>query len=196
MDIGARNEILRIFGSMYTEGRETVKQDVRNVTESMARWRGPDPQGIITISSLIIHLAGYENMLRSALLGEDIVAMTARPQWRARFGPGFPREMRAVGVEMEPPVDRAFKECLALLRCETQKTTDLIAAFDSHDIDLDASTPFYEDGREFQADRMTMRLNSSLLFDKAMHDRYHRGHITQIKYTYGVLVSADRARAS
>lgn len=187
--------IVSVFESLYREGRATVEKDVEGMTDALCRWRGIDPNGVVTIGSLLIHLAGYENMLRNALLGVDLHVMTSATEWRGRYACGFPREFPAAGFPVGPPVDKTFTECLAVLQEETAMTFAFIADFDKHDIDLDATTMFYRDGREFQEAHLIPHLNSDLLYYKAMHDRYHRGHITQIKYTYRAMVAKGMIEA-
>jgi uncharacterized damage-inducible protein DinB len=173
---------MKLLSTLYKEGRQTLEKDLQGLDVEALDWRGLDPAGVVTIGSHIVHIAGFDNLVRSALLGKDLAAVIQQPEWQTRYNPGFPRELSVAS-----PTGNPLEYYLDVLRVETEETLRVITAVGSSAIDLDATTLFYEDGKEFQQTGLRPHNNLELLFYIPMHDRYHRGQITHQKYDYGVV---------
>jgi hypothetical protein len=181
MSTGEISTEMQLLGTLYQEGRQTLVQDLQGLDVEALDWRGIDPEGVVTVGSQIIHIAGFDNMVRSALLGEDLPKTVRQTDWLERFGSGFPREL---GVD--PPQGNPLDYYLDILHAETRQTLRVISCIGDAAIHMDGSTDFYEDGMEFRAAGLRSHSNRELSFYIPMHDRYHRGQITHQKYDYAV----------
>lgn len=170
-----------LFLSIYSEGRETLERSVRGLNVEALDWGGISPTGVVTIGSQLMHIAGFDSMVRSALLGEDLTEFVENAEWRKRYGAGFPREL-----SVDPPQERPLEYYLDLLYEETKTTKQTVTSLGEFAVDLDGTTIFYQDGKEFQASGLRPHNNRELLFYIPMHDRYHRGQITQQKYNFEI----------
>jgi uncharacterized damage-inducible protein DinB len=170
---------VNLLKTLYQEGRQVLEKDLQGLGIDALDWRGVDPNGVVNIASQILHIAGFDNLVRSALAGEDLSEVIQRPAWQERFNSGFPREL-----SVAPPSDKPLEYYLDILRDETDKTLSVI---ESLSIDLNGTTIFYEDGKEFKPEGLQPHNNRELFFYIPMHDRYHRGQITHQKYDYRVM---------
>jgi uncharacterized damage-inducible protein DinB len=173
---------MKLLSTLYQEGRQTLEKDLQGLDVEALDWRGLDPEGVVTLGSQIIHIAGFDNLVRSALLGKDLTEVVRQPAWQERYSPGFPREL-----SVAPPAGKSLEYYLGILRAETEETVRVINAVDNLAIDLNGTTIFYEDGKEFQQIGLRPHNNRELFFYIPMHDRYHRGQITHQKYDYRVI---------
>lgn len=171
-----------LIADLYLEGRELIGKDLAGVGANVASWPGPDSAKGISIRALVVHLAGFDNLVRAALGGEDAGALVRDRAWQAEFGSGFPRELRTldpgIAVPEPPPLDGA----VALLGAQTAAT---LAVLDSG-IDLAAARAFPDDDDLFTTGRAQPVQAARLALWVPMHDRYHRGHITHTKYDYRI----------
>jgi hypothetical protein len=168
-------EVERLI-ELYTEGRASIERDTSGLTVDALDWAGPDPRGVVTIGSQLVHMAGFDNLVRSALVGVDIAVLAQSDAWIQKFGPGFPRELK-----LKPPLGNPLEDYLGILREETGLTLSVIR---SGEIDWAGTTRFYLDGLEFQPDGLRPHNNAILLHYVPMHDRYHRGQVSQQRYFY------------
>lgn len=168
----------KLLKTLYLEGRQVLEKDISGIDVDKLDWVGLDNKGVVNIASQIVHIAGFDNLVRSALTGADLSEFVKQPDWLERFSYGFPREL---GVA--PPTGKPLEFYMDILRAETEATTRVIEAMA---VDLNGSTIFYEDGKEFKPEGLRPHNNLELFFYIPMHDRYHRGQITMTKYVYMV----------
>lgn len=173
---------------LYLEGRQTLYKDTRELTVSQLDWPGIDPSNCVTAGSMLLHIAGFDNLVRSALEGCDLTSMIAGEDWKLRFEAGFPREL---GIE--PPKGNPIDYYLNLLDEETKATQEVLLNFGDILRLRTEWTDFYIDGRELQPDGFEPYRTRQLPLHVLMHDRYHRGQITQNKYVMRCLTNATRS---
>lgn len=173
------NKELDLFRSLYIKGRKILTKDLQGLSTEALDWRGLNPDSVITIGSNIIHIVGFNHLVRMALQGQDLQELTRNTEWLSHFSSGFPRELAT-----SPPNGKPLSFYLKLMDQENKATLDFLdnAAFDMH-----GETLFYKDGKEFQEDALIPHNSLELLFYMATHSRYHHGQITQQKYNFNTI---------
>lgn len=163
--------------ALYIEGREGVHKAIHDTPQETLDWRGPNGRSQITIASQLVHIAGFDSMVREAVLGNNVDEVVHDPAWLETYGSGFPREL---GVE--PPEGRSAQELLSALDEETQLTIAAMRKLVGEDVDPYGVVDFYEDGREFQREALVAHQIGMLVLYVPAHDRYHRGQMAQMRY--------------
>ncbi len=164
---------------LYLEGRQLVVSAFSDTTQEALEWRGPNGESRLTIASQLLHLAGFDSMVRAAITGSDVHSLVSSPAWQKEFGAGFPRELG-----LDPPHDRQVGDLLAVLDEETEKTLESIQALDKKDVKSRDSVYFYLDGEEFKQEALVPYKLGMLILNLSVHDRYHRGQMAQMRYYF------------
>ncbi|GAA3754584.1 DinB family protein [Salinactinospora qingdaonensis] len=178
-------DFAKLLRSLYCEGRDLIAKALADVDDDVASWPGLDPSGKISIRTLVVHIAGFDNLVQAALVGGNAATLVRDSAWQTRFGSGFPRELRvldpAIVVPDTPPLDNG----MAIL---AEQTEAMLALLDS-ELDLNAELAFPNDEDLFTTGKPQPVSAARLTLWVPMHDRYHRGHITHLKYDYRCLHS-------
>lgn len=175
---------IELFLRTYAIGREAIDRACRDMTDDAIHWRGPKGQSVVTVGSLLYHLAGWDALVRSTLQTGSLQTALADGSIVSKYAQGFPREL-----SVPPPQIGSAESLLDMLRLETVRTIAFLERIKSNGdfSQLEGKVDFFEDGKEFQDMPLVSEFKIDLLFYTAFHDRYHRGHLSQIGYFYHAL---------
>src|SRR5580704_8327904 len=100
---------IKLLKTLYQEGRQVLEKDLQGLDLDALDWLGLDDHGVVNIASQIVHIAGFDNLVRSALIGEDLTELVKRPEWQEKYNCGFPRELNVA-----PPKGKKLEYYLGL----------------------------------------------------------------------------------
>lgn len=158
----------------YTYRRETLYRDLAQLTVEQLDWR--PVQACTTIGTLLVHIAGIEDLKIASMKGLAIHNRWQRSYWD-KFRSGFAIELKIPG-----PQGYSIRYYLEILRTLQKNTSRYIRAIDQ--ATLKKRSPFYIEGKDFQPGCFEELQNHALLISILQHEQYHRGQIMLLKFLY------------
>ena len=158
----------------YTYRRETLCRDLAQLTVEQLDWR--PVQACTTIGTLLLHIAGIEDLKIASIKGLNIHKRWQQSHWE-KLRPGFAIELKIPG-----PQGHTIGYYLEILRTLQKNTYRYIRTIDQ--ATLGRSSPFYIEGKDFQPGCFEELQNHALLISILQHEQYHRGQIMLLKFIY------------
>lgn len=158
----------------YCHRRQTLYHLVADMMVACLDWQ-PVPRAD-SVGTHLLHIAGVEDLLVSAIEGLDVRARCQARDWDI-YRPGFPLEL-----DIDGPRGHTAGYYMEILRALECRFLELLADIDEEQ--LFRCSLFYVDGGEFQVDGLGQSPNHDLLIGALQHEQYHRGQIALLRFLY------------
>lgn len=165
--------IAKLIESSFLEGRFTLQEAIKDLSTVELNWQ-IDVRAV-TIGSSLLHIAGFNDLVCKAVLNEDLNSVVNNKYWFNKFKGGFQREL---GIKVK--LNKELKYYQDLLGKETIKTCKILQKITSPQLNREVF--FYADGKELQSEGLQLFTCQELLHWIPLHDRYHRGQVTLLKW--------------
>lgn len=158
----------------YQLRKATLYKDVSDLNITALDWKAAPK--CTTIGTLLLHIAGIEDLKISSMKGFDIHQRWQESDW-SKLRPGF-----AIELKREGPQGHEVGYYINILQELEAKTIQYFQNLDRGT--LMESSPFYIEGKDFQPGCFEILQNHALLMSILQHEQYHRGQITLLKFLF------------
>lgn len=158
----------------YQFRRATLYKDISNLCTEALDWKVAEKS--TTIGTLLLHIAGVEDLAISSMKGIDIDQRWREPHW-SRLVPGF-----AIELNRERVSGFGVEYYIGILQEIESETVRYFQ--DLNQESLEKESPFYLEGKNLQPGCFEMLQNRSLLMSILQHEQYHRGQIMLLKFLF------------